>query len=108
MIKEKIHNAIKAALIEIGAPEASFVVERPSSLEHGDYATNAALAAAKSLKQNPREVAEHIAKHIALPQIEKVEVAGAGFINFFLNQAAIAEEVENAATNTEWGNNEAL
>ena len=64
----------------------SIILERPKSAEHGDFASNIAMQLAKPLKQNPRAIAEALMK--ALPQSEyiaKVEIAGAGFINFFLN-----------------------
>jgi arginyl-tRNA synthetase len=64
----------------------SIILERPKSAEHGDFASNIAMQLAKPLKQNPRAIAEALIK--ALPQSEyiaKVEIAGAGFINFFLN-----------------------
>jgi arginyl-tRNA synthetase len=64
----------------------NIVLERPKSAEHGDFATNIAMQLAKPLRQNPRAVAESLIK--ALPSSEyiaKVEIAGAGFINFFLN-----------------------
>ena len=64
----------------------SIILERPKSAEHGDFATNIAMQLAKPLKQNPRAIAEALIK--ALPPSEtvaKVEIAGAGFINFFLN-----------------------
>jgi arginyl-tRNA synthetase len=64
----------------------SIILERPKSAEHGDFATNIAMQLAKPLKKNPRLIAETLIE--ALPQSEyiaKVEIAGAGFINFFLN-----------------------
>lgn len=65
------------------------VLERPKSAEHGDFATNIAMQLAKPLRQNPRMIAESMIK--ALPAndfIAKVEIAGAGFINFFLSAHA--------------------
>jgi arginyl-tRNA synthetase len=104
VIKARIHNAIKEALISIGAPDTNFVVERPAEMSHGDYATNAALVAAKALGQSPRDIAVQLEKHFqTIEGIEKTEVAGAGFVNFFVTQEAIAKEVENAATTDSWG-----
>ena len=74
------------------APESQqpdILLERPKTAQHGDFATNLALALAKPLRQNPRAIAESLIK--ALPSsafVEKVEIAGAGFINFFLNAKA--------------------
>ena len=52
-MREEMYAAIAKVLGELGAPDANFVVERPGDLAHGDYATNAALIAAKILKKNP-------------------------------------------------------
>ncbi len=124
MIRESIEAAVKEALQSLQAGDVSFVVERPGDMAHGDYSTNAALAAAKSLKKNPREVAEQLSEILktkfsktksagllvklfggsSLSSIEKIEVAGAGFINFFLSRDAITSEVE-AATKEPWGKN---
>jgi arginyl-tRNA synthetase len=63
-------------------------LERPSSVEHGDYATNAALQLAPERKQPPREIAEEIAgKAQALEDVERAEVAGPGFVNLWLSPA---------------------
>ena len=64
-------------------------LERPKSSAHGDFASNLAMMLAKPLRQNPRQIAENIIA--ALPEnpyIEKVEVAGAGFINFYLHASS--------------------
>ena len=79
--------------------EPSFVIERARNAEHGDYATNAAMLLAKSLRRNPRELAEAIAANLPKSQhIEAVEVAGPGFINFRLNatcrQSAVRRVLE--------------
>ena len=72
----------------------AFVVERTKSREHGDFASNVAMLAAKAARRKPRELAEAIVA--ALPKndaIAKVEIAGPGFINFFLSPAAYRDEV---------------
>ena len=66
--------------------DLSIVLERPKSADHGDFATNLALVLAKPLKQNPRMIAAQIIDALpASEYIAKTEIAGAGFINFFLN-----------------------
>ena len=83
--------------------EATILLERPKSAEHGDFATNLALVLAKPLKQNPRAIASQILE--ALPTsdyIAKTEIAGAGFINFFLNaqsQQAVVNDILKAGAN---------
>jgi len=80
--------------------EASILLERPKSAEHGDFATNLALILAKPLKQNPRAIATKILEALpASDYIAKTEIAGAGFINFFLNaqsQQAVVNDILNA------------
>jgi arginyl-tRNA synthetase len=80
-------------------------LERPSRPEFGDWSTNIALQLAKPAKRAPRRIAEALVKHITVPEtVAKVEVAGAGFINFFLTHAwltGIVREVERAGE--AWG-----
>jgi arginyl-tRNA synthetase len=65
------------------------VVERTREREHGDFASNLALTLAKAARCKPRELAERLAAAIAVDaHIERVEVAGPGFINFFLGPGA--------------------
>ncbi|MDO8473955.1 MAG: arginine--tRNA ligase [bacterium] len=91
MIKEEIKNLVRQACLKLGFPVEEIVLEHPENVEHGDYSTNVALVLAKQLGKKPREVAENIAKTInyklrTVNSIEKVEVAGPGFINFFLSK----------------------
>jgi arginyl-tRNA synthetase len=63
-------------------------LERPSDAEHGDYATNAALRLAGARRQAPRELAaELVTAAEALPEVERAEIAGPGFVNLFLTDA---------------------
>ena len=80
---------------ELGAPDVTFIVERPRDEGHGDWATNLAMALAKPLRRKPRELAEEIVAKLALPggAIAKTEIAGPGFINFWLAQAALSEHL---------------
>ena len=90
-------------LFEInGAPDQNFgiLLERPKSAEHGDFATNLALVLAKPLKQNPRAIATQLIAALPVSEyIAKTEIAGAGFINFFLNaqsQQVVVKDILNA------------
>ena len=62
-----------------------FIIEVPKNEGHGDLSANAAFLLSKSLKRNPREIAAEIVKHLPISEkiIEKIEIAGPGFINFF-------------------------
>jgi arginyl-tRNA synthetase len=74
-----------------------FVVERTRSRDHGDFATNAAMMMAKAAGRKPRDIAADLIEAIpASPLIAKAEMAGPGFINFFLAPAAFHAEVERA------------
>jgi arginyl-tRNA synthetase len=104
-LKAHISDLLTRAAASIGADSSHIhiVLERPKSAEHGDFATNLAMMLAKPLRQNPRAIAENLIN--ALPQSEyiaKVEIAGAGFINFFLNaqsQQTIISEILTAGDN---------
>ncbi len=80
---------------DFDASNLAIQLERPKNKNHGDFSTNLAMVLAKPLRQNPRAIAESLIQ--ALPTsayVEKVEIAGAGFINFYLGanakQAVIA------------------
>jgi len=87
-------NALPAELRPADLTPSTPLVERTRDSSHGDFATNVALQLAKAAKRKPRELAEAIIA--ALPRNElvaKVEIAGPGFINFFLAPAAYHEEL---------------
>lgn len=80
--------------------EIEIKVEHAKDPSHGDYASNLALILAKPCRQSPRKIAELIVQSMpADPSVEKVEIAGAGFINFFMHSSArlkvIAEVLNN-------------
>lgn len=105
MIRQQLAEWVQQAALaahEAGAlafetlPE--FEIETPRNPEFGDYATNLAMVLARQVRRNPREVAEIIRQH--LPQathawIERVEVAGAGFLNFYLKPSWAGEVVRH-------------
>ncbi|HET7145674.1 MAG TPA: arginine--tRNA ligase [Gaiellaceae bacterium] len=67
---------------------ADVVLERPSDAAHGDYATNAALRLAGARRQAPRDLAAELAAAAeTLPEVERAEIAGPGFVNLFLGDA---------------------
>ncbi len=74
---------------DFDAANLSIQLERPKNKDHGDFSTNLAMLLAKPLRQNPRAIAESLIQ--ALPTsayVAKVEIAGAGFINFYLSANA--------------------
>jgi arginyl-tRNA synthetase len=86
-----------APLVPAGADLSRVVVEPPREASHGDMATNAAMVLAKDAGTKPRELAERIAERLrAEPDVEKVDVAGPGFINLTLKARVWAEELRLA------------
>jgi arginyl-tRNA synthetase len=84
---------------------AEVTLERPSNREHGDYATNVALRSAPKLGRPPRELAAGLAeKATTLPEIERAETAGPGFVNFWLANEWYAQALhEVLAHGTDYG-----
>lgn len=107
MIKNDIEKAIADALSALGAAGVKFAVERPGEMEHGDYATNAALAAAKVLKKNPKDVATELAQALEgkIAGVKKIEVVGVGFINFAISGLTI-KDIVHEAHGAGWGSND--
>ena len=95
LLKEKINKALENIGID-SIPEIT--LERPDEISNGDYSTNVALVLAKPAKKNPKDLAYSIAEALQkdLPdQVEKIEVAGPGFINFYLSNSFFANEINN-------------
>lgn len=102
-MKQLIENLIKNSISSLdkdGSVNPNLVanirVDRTKDRAHGDFATNIAMILAKPLKKNPRQIAEDIIA--SLPKddhISKVEIAGPGFINFFVNKDAISKALKD-------------
>ena len=85
------------ARIAQGKTSPAFVVERPKQARHGDYSTNVALQLARIMGRNPRELAaELVAALPPSPLLSRAEVAGAGFVNLFVTDAARQSVVARA------------
>lgn len=102
-IKNLIINAAKAAIKKGELPKAElsdFIIEVPSNRDHGDYAVNAALAWSKIFRNAPRKIAEILMANADFENtyIEKCEIAGPGFINFFLASGYYADIVSDINT----------
>lgn len=90
-LKNIIEQAVKKAVSNGALPEAEmpqFNIEKPANKDNGDYSTNVAMAGARAFKKAPRIIAEAIASCIDLDgtAFDRVEIAGPGFMNFFLSQ----------------------
>ncbi len=90
-IKSHLSELLAAALSAIGSdlPRTAIELTRTKQVAHGDFACNVAMQLAKPMKRNPRQVAQDIVGALPpSPWVEKTEIAGAGFINFFLSKAS--------------------
>ena len=92
LLKEKLVNALNSLGLEVSV--ADIVIETSKSPIHGDYATNCALKFASRLKKSPRDFAQEIVGILEKSGIEKIEIAGPGFINFFLEKTTIGSVVK--------------
>ncbi|HEY4474212.1 MAG TPA: arginine--tRNA ligase [Candidatus Paceibacterota bacterium] len=108
-MQTKITDAVSAASTALGIFEKP-VLEHPAELSHGDYSTNVALVVAKKRGENPKALAEKIVTELgAIDGVEKIDVAGAGFINFHLSRSVFAEGIQEILSAGEkWGRNDFL
>jgi arginyl-tRNA synthetase len=110
-LKDQITQALREAVAQLSngnaLDEIDFQVTRAKDPDHGDYASNIALVCAKKMQLPPREFAQQLCRHLNdLPFINKVEIAGPGFINFFMASASrneiiriILQQAENFGCN---------
>lgn len=105
MIKSLVEEKIQKAVGELNITD-KVTIEAPANTTFGDYSSNIAMQAAKQLQKNPFEVAEEIAKAIPLDEtIEKVEVVRPGFINIWVTQKTLLNQLQkivkdNSVVNT--------
>ena len=105
-LREKILDALGRSVAngELPAePLPAFNIEKPANSANGDFSSNIALAGAKAFKKAPRMIAQSIADNIDLEGtlFEKVEIAGPGFLNFYLSQRYYSEIVKDVITSGE-------
>ena len=89
-------DAIKQAGLNVDPSSFTFAIDIPKDNKNGDYATNVALQISKIVKGNPKAIAEQIKAKIELEKngLEKVEIAGPGFINFFVSKTMLADNLK--------------
>ncbi len=93
-LREEILKSLKILNIE----SIDFNIEHPTIFEHGDFATNVAMVLSKKVGKNPRVLAEEIVSELKnqnIDSIDKIEIAGPGFINFFLKDSFFHNEIKN-------------
>ncbi|GIN69796.1 arginine--tRNA ligase [Bacillus sp. J14TS2] len=98
-MQENLKSEIRAAILKAGLAEAEqlpeVMIEAPKDQAHGDYSTNMAMQLARIAKKAPRMIAEEISAHFdrSKASIEKVEIAGPGFINFYMDNRYLTDIV---------------
>lgn len=104
-ISEKLRSVIEQGIKEtfnLDVDKNDFSVEIPKDKNHGDYSTNAAMRYAKILRKSPREIAENLSKTLQNSDIiEKIEIAGPGFINFFIRNDSLTKIISDILKNGE-------
>ncbi len=104
-IQSILSHKIQQAMIASGADTQSDALVRQSAkVQFGDYQANSIMAAAKKLGRNPREFAQQVIEQLDLSEIaEKIEIAGPGFINLFLDKNWLAEQISLAVNDDKLG-----
>jgi len=104
-IKQLLTEKTQSAFVALGLPaDTNAAVTVSTRPEFGDYQINGAMAAAKLMKTNPRQLAEQLVQQLALEGIaEKTEIAGPGFINVTLDKAWLAAQLQQAAADSRLG-----
>lgn len=108
-MKEVITTAILETLAQLGLPQVPFAVEHPADTVNGDYACNLAMVLGKQVGKSPREVAEELkaALENQIEYVDRIEIAGPGFLNFYLTRDFFSAEIKRANTLGEtWGKND--
>ncbi|MFP7492621.1 arginine--tRNA ligase [Terribacillus saccharophilus] len=97
--EQKLKTAIQDAVLKAGLADEqtipAIILEQPKDKAHGDYATNIAMQLARIAKKAPRAIAEELQQNFDHEQapVEKIEIAGPGFINFFMRNTYLGELV---------------
>jgi arginyl-tRNA synthetase len=100
---ELIRAELASAARELGADSVDPIIERPRDPSLGDWTTNLAMMLARPLRKRPAEIAGLLRDRMRLSEagVERVDIAGPGFMNFFLDPARIAEGVRDVIAGNE-------
>lgn len=107
-IEQQIRNLLIEQIKKHDIPfEGEIVIEKSKDPLHGDYASNVAMQLTRVLKRNPREIASLLISDIDSSLFDKIEIAGPGFINFFVKQDSLKGIIEQIVTlNDHYGEND--
>lgn len=100
-LKEKIENLLNEKLENMGIKRRQITIEIPKNKENGDYSSNIAMQLCKELGKNPRELATEIINNINEDFINKVEIAGPGFINFYVKNDYLLDNINTVIEQNE-------
>ena len=98
LLKQGIAEALSQAVASGALPEGTYpdiILEVPPQKEFGDFATNIAMQSARVAHKAPRMIAQAIVGEMNYPWLDRAEIAGAGFINFFLNNSVIYDTLQH-------------
>ena len=108
-MEDVIRTAITEVLESLGVEPVDFAVEHPGDMAHGDYASNVAMVTAKAAQVAPRVLAEKIVTALEgqIEYVDRIDIAGPGFINFYLARDFFTAEIARATAAGEvWGKND--
>ena len=94
-IRKEINNLVKDSIKKIYKKDFTVQILRPKDKTHGDFAVSIALEIGKEIKINPMEVALEIKENLKSDLFEKIEIVNPGFINFFVSEKIIKQEIKN-------------
>ena len=102
-LQEHLKNAIVSSSLLEEYDASSINIEIPKDKSHGDYSTNIAMQLTRVLHRNPREIAQAIMDAFSLEdaKVEKIEMAGPGFINFFMKNDALTSIIKEVLSEKE-------
>ena len=110
-MKDKITEALNVLLEELSKENEAVKVDEidysiiiPDNKDHGDYSVNIAMKLARYLRKSPKDVASDIVSRLEklLTTVSKIEVAGTGFINFYIDKSYYAEVLKDVVTNDDY------
>ena len=93
-LKNYLDQAVRNVLAEQGAIDSPAVIKQAQRIEFGQYQANGVMGAAKKLKMKPHNLAQLVVDNLKLDCLERVEIAGPGFINLHLEPSFVADRLQ--------------
>lgn len=101
-MKAKIINLLEKSIKSMGISDVNIYIETPKNSKNGDFSTNIAMQLTKILRKNPKLIAKEIIDNLEKSNFfEKIEIAGPGFINFFVKKSSLADVLEEVFSKKE-------